>query len=154
MDPAGLTALIRSGVISAGYNQVIPSQPTENHELKRNKHRTETTWAAVLPSYTSSYRPARMAIVAPIKIAVHKSRFRRPSRSITKMAIALTSQHKWEEHEGYERDYLRGKEVAGTIDTGDDSRHLPVQSHVVLQYRCQVIGDETVISSRRCTQLT
>lgn len=70
------------------------------------------------------------------------------------MAIALTSQHKWEEHEGYERDYLRGKEVAGTIDTGDDSRHLPVQSHVVLQYRCQVIGDETVISSRRCTQLT
>jgi len=84
---ARLTARIRSGVISAGYSQVIPNQPTENQELNKNSMRTDTTCAAVLVG-TISYRPARMAIVAPIKIAVHNMSLRRPNRSITKIEMA------------------------------------------------------------------
>lgn len=82
-----LTARIRKGVISAGYNHVIPSHPTENHELNKNRHSTEMTCAALFPAYTSSYSPARTAIVPPMRIHVESKRFLRPNRSITKMAM-------------------------------------------------------------------
>jgi hypothetical protein len=41
----------------------------------------------------------------------------------------------------------RGEEVASSVDTCDDSRHLAVQSHVVFEYRGEIVGDETDISS-------
>ena len=86
-------ALTRKGVTSAGYSQVIPSQPIENQVLNKNRHRTETTWAALFPLFSMSYKPAKTAIVTAWNAAIHSMRGRRPARSMMKMAMILVMKY-------------------------------------------------------------
>ena len=92
VDKAFAGARIRKGVTSAGYSHVIPSQPIENHVLKRKRQRTEMTCAAVLSFPTEMYRPAKTTNVAPIAIEVEIINFLRPSRSINSRATKLSDQ--------------------------------------------------------------
>lgn len=89
VDKAFAGARIRSGVTSAGYSQVIPSHPIENHVLKRNKQSTETTCEASFPACSMLYSPARTAIVPAWAAAVQSMSGRRPTRSMMVMAIRL-----------------------------------------------------------------
>lgn len=79
-------ARIASGVISAGYSQVIPSHPTAKKELKTNKK-----IAAVIPAplLTSEYLlvAASTTIEADMPTAPKIMSLRRPNLSIVKMAI-------------------------------------------------------------------
>jgi hypothetical protein len=63
VDSAFAGALILKGVISAGYNQVIPNHPIENQVLNKNKQSTDTPCAALFPSCSILYNPARTAMV-------------------------------------------------------------------------------------------
>ena len=87
VDNAFAGALILKGVTSAGYSQVIPNHPIENQVLNKNRQRTETPCAALLPSCSILYNPARTAIVTHCAAAVHNIRGRRPTRSMIVMAI-------------------------------------------------------------------
>ena len=150
-------ALILMGVTSAGYSQDIPSHPivlririrfhktvlnTYKKQLKINKHNTETAWAAELPlSEVSIYRPARRTIVTPIPRAHQSISGRRPTRSMMKMAMMLISAM-------FQNNRLidsRCKEVACSVDSCDNSRHLWPHAHII-EHRCEVVSDK--IASR------
>lgn len=79
-------ARIASGVISAGYSQVMPSHPTAKKELKTNKK-----MAAVMPAplLTSEYLlvTASTTIESDMPTAPKIISLRRPILSIVKMAI-------------------------------------------------------------------
>jgi hypothetical protein len=120
VDKAFAGARIRRGVTSAGYNQVIPNQPIENQVLKRKRHKTEITWAAVLSFPTEMYRPARTTNVAPMAIEVEIINFLRPSRSMRRRATRLIiSGWVWRQVGD-----VRCKEVYCSVYSCDDSRHL------------------------------
>lgn len=78
-------ARIESGVTSAGYSQVIPSQPTAKKELKTNNITVAMRAHALL--LTLLMVPAMMAMVALMPIAPNSINLRRPNLSMVKMAI-------------------------------------------------------------------
>ena len=84
VDIAFAGARIAKGVISAGYNQVIPSHPTAKKELKTNK-KTAATMPRVF--VCTDVVPARMAMEADWPIAPNTINLRLPKRSIVNMAI-------------------------------------------------------------------
>lgn len=56
VESAFAGARIRSGTISAGYNHVIPSQPTAKKELKRKRKRAATMPEPLVPSFVMMVR--------------------------------------------------------------------------------------------------
>ena len=83
VDKAFAGALIFKGTISAGYSQVIPSQPTAKNVLK-TKSRAMTAMDGPrggLSPPVSDAEPARAAIVAAWPAAPKSINFRRPTRS-------------------------------------------------------------------------
>lgn len=83
VDRALAGARIRRGVISAGYSQVIPSQPTAKNELKTNKKTMPTIWHALASLEPT---PARIAMEAHCPAAPKSISFRRPTRSTNQIA--------------------------------------------------------------------
>lgn len=127
VDRALAGARILNGVTSAGYSQVIPSQPMENHVLNKNSMRTEKIWATL---DVSLYSPARMAMVPACKTVVQSIRGRRPSLSMMKRATRLSAVSSLKPDELRSRQHSRGEEVTCAVDTSDDSRHFRVETHV------------------------
>lgn len=80
-------ARIAKGVISAGYSQVMPNQPTAKNELKTNRKT-----AAVMPAplLTSEYLlvAARTTIDNDMPTAPKIINLRRPILSMVKMAMS------------------------------------------------------------------
>jgi hypothetical protein len=127
VDRALAGARILNGVTSAGYSQVIPSQPMENHVLNKNSMRTEKICATL---DVSSYKPARMAMVPACKTVVQSIRGRRPSLSMMKRATRLKTVRSNHSDKVHRCNHLRGEEVTRAVDTSDDSRHFRVETHV------------------------
>lgn len=126
VDRALAGARILNGVTSAGYSQVIPSQPMENHVLNKNSMRTEKICATL---DVSSYKPARMAMVPACKTVVQSIRGRRPSLSMMKSATKLGDVSLL--HDKLPGgNHSRGEEVTCAVDSSDDSRHFRVETHV------------------------
>ena len=77
--------------ISAAYNHVMPSQPAAKNELNTNSMMHEMIWAAALPE--------RLPMIASRTIEMHCPKaptsmsFRRPTRSMTKMAMRLARKY-------------------------------------------------------------
>jgi hypothetical protein len=78
-------ARIDNGVISAGYNHVIPSQPMAKKEL--NTKRKTVASSPKLALLMLLRAPARMAMEADMPAAPNIIKDRRPNFSMVKMAI-------------------------------------------------------------------
>jgi hypothetical protein len=78
-------ALILSGVISAGYNHVIPNHPIAKKLLNTNRKTVASSPKLALSMLLKA--PARMAMEADMPAAPNIMRERRPNFSIVKMAI-------------------------------------------------------------------
>jgi hypothetical protein len=83
VDRALAGARIRSGVISAGYSQVIPSQPTAKNELKTKRSTMPAIWFGLA---VEAPTPASAAMVAACPAAPKSISFRRPTLSTKKTA--------------------------------------------------------------------
>lgn len=79
------------GVISAGYNHVMPSQPMAKKELKTKRKTVARRPKLVLPMLLVA--PARTAMDIDIPAAPNIIKERRPNFSIVKMAIQLAIQY-------------------------------------------------------------
>jgi len=77
-------ARIDSGVISAGYSQVIPNHPTAKKLLKTNKKTAAKIPVLVL---VCEIAPASTNIEAACPVAPNNINFRRPNFSMVKMAM-------------------------------------------------------------------
>jgi hypothetical protein len=84
-------ALILNGVISAGYNHVMPSHPIAKKELNTNKNTVASNPNLELLILLSA--PARMAMEADMPAAPNIIRERRPNFSMVKMAIQEAIQY-------------------------------------------------------------
>lgn len=74
---------MRRGTISAGYNQVMPSQPMAKKVLKTKRKTIPAIWYG---GSLLELTPARIAIVAACPAAPKSMSFRRPTRSTRKTA--------------------------------------------------------------------
>ena len=97
-------ARIRRPTISAGYNQVIPSHPRAKNELKTNKRTQETIWAAELPERLPRIANKMKDAVCPNEPT--SMSFRRPNRSMTKMAMRLAKKYSVPLHAATMRDFV------------------------------------------------
>ena len=84
-------ARMDKGVISAGYNHVMPSQPMAKKELKTKRKTVARRPKLVLPMLLVA--PARTAMDIDIPAAPNIIKERRPNFSIVKMAIQLAIQY-------------------------------------------------------------
>ena len=84
-------ARIDRGVISAGYNHVMPSQPMAKKELKTKRKTVARRPKLVLPMLLVA--PARTAMDIDMPAAPNIIKERRPNFSIVKMAIQLAIQY-------------------------------------------------------------
>lgn len=84
VDKALAGARIRRGVISAGYSQVIPSQPMAKKVLKTKRNTIPAIWYGL--SSGRELTPARMAMVMAWPTAPNNISLRRPIRSTKKTA--------------------------------------------------------------------
>jgi hypothetical protein len=75
-------ARMRRGTISAGYSQVMPSQPMAKKVLKTKRKTTPAIWKA---GWSREFTPVRMAMVAAWPAAPKSMSFRRPTRSTSQM---------------------------------------------------------------------
>jgi hypothetical protein len=78
-------ALILNGVISAGYNHVMPSHPIAKNELNTKRNTVASNPKLELSILLSA--PARMAMDIDMPAAPNIIKVRRPNFSIVKMAI-------------------------------------------------------------------
>jgi hypothetical protein len=84
-------ARMDKGVISAGYNHVMPSQPMAKKELKTKRKTVARRPKLVLPMLLVA--PARTAMDIDMPAAPNIIKERRPNFSIVKMAIQLAIQY-------------------------------------------------------------
>ena len=99
-------ARIFSGTISAGYSQVIPSQPIAKKVLKTKRKTIQAMLAESVPALAV---PARMAMEMDIPAAPKSMRVRRPKRSMVKTATHEAMKYSVPLQAAMRRDFSRDK---------------------------------------------